>query len=301
MNYLIISKHSERREEMKSILRQLDRRAHMQDAHDWRQAESALARESRDLVFADLTCLSDHRAAETTVLRHPGVALAAIADELDAHTTVELLRSGLRAVIPRDMDWRSMIRALELVLLGGHYVPPHALHLSAIKLPPPPASALEAAERILPYRRRLIDATSLSPRQQQIMRLVHMGSTNKSIARALGISEGTVKIHLATVFKMLGASNRAAAVAIYNGWLFDQVQGLRERQQAALAAAAPTVMTSATSLASLSGPIMTPANVGHAMNPWPAAERRCAEPGAPWPAAATPAPAPAPLPDDTER
>ncbi|CAJ5307167.1 DNA-binding response regulator [Burkholderia pseudomallei] len=51
------------------------------------------------------------------------------------------------------------------------------------------------------------------------MRFVHMGSTNKMIARTLGISEGTVKIHLASIFQQLGATNRAAAVAIYNGWL----------------------------------------------------------------------------------
>ena len=38
--------------------------------------------------------------------------------------------------------------------------------------------------------------TTLSPRQQQIMRCVHMGNTNKVIAKTLGISEGTVKIHL---------------------------------------------------------------------------------------------------------
>lgn len=230
MKFLVISKHSERREEMKSLLRQLDRRALMQEAHDWRQADHALRRESRDLVVADLAEGGEHgdeqQAAAALWVRHPDIVLAAICDELDAATAVDLLQAGLRAVIPRDLDWRSMIRALELVLLGGHYVPARALHLGAARLPAV-AARLHTAGNTLPYRRRLIDATALSPRQQQIMRLVHMGSTNKGIARALGISEGTVKIHLATVFKMLGATNRAAAVAIYNGWLFDQACGLR--------------------------------------------------------------------------
>ncbi|MGI4855440.1 MAG: LuxR C-terminal-related transcriptional regulator [Janthinobacterium lividum] len=215
---------------MKSLLRQLDRRALMHEAHDWRQADHALRREPRDLVVADLAeggePGSEQEAAAALWSRHPDIVLAAICDELDATTAVDLLHAGLRAVIPRDLDWRSMIRALELVLLGGHYVPARALHLGAARLPAA-AARLHTAENTLPYRRRLIDATALSPRQQQIMRLVHMGSTNKGIARALGISEGTVKIHLATVFKMLGATNRAAAVAIYNGWLFDQARGLR--------------------------------------------------------------------------
>ena len=228
MKYLVISKHSERREEMKSLLRQLDRRAQMQDARDWIQAESALDREPRDLVFADLAGATAHREASAMLLRRPEVVLAALSDEGDAQQAVDLLRAGLRAVIPRDLDWRAVVRALELVLLGGYYVPAYALRLGASSFGPGGGGATAmVGERVIPYRRRLIDPTTLSPRQQQIMRLVHMGSTNKGIARALGISEGTVKIHLATVFKMLGASNRAAAVAIYNGWLFDQVQGTR--------------------------------------------------------------------------
>jgi DNA-binding CsgD family transcriptional regulator len=63
----------------------------------------------------------------------------------------------------------------------------------------------------------LIQLKIMTKHKQQIMRCVHMGSTNKMIARTLGISEGTVKIHLASIFQLLGAANRAAAVAIYNG------------------------------------------------------------------------------------
>lgn len=238
MNYLVVSNYPERREEMKSVLRQLDRRGQMHEARDWLQADIALQRESKHLVFADVPG-EDQQEARAIVRRYPSIAIAASCEEVDAETTVDLLHSGFRAVIPRDLDWRSTIRALELVLLGGHYVPPQALHLTTVK-PPAPASLFEASERALPYRRRLVDATALSPRQQQIMRHVHMGSTNKGIARALGISEGTVKIHLASVFKMLGATNRAAAVAIYNGWLFEQVQsrGAIQRPLPQLAVAA---------------------------------------------------------------
>ena len=64
------------------------------------------------------------------------------------------------------------------------------------------------------------------------MRCVHMGSTNKMIARTLGISEGTVKIHLTSIFQQLGAPNRAAAVALYNGWLTNHLQVLRKTARA---------------------------------------------------------------------
>jgi DNA-binding CsgD family transcriptional regulator len=117
------------------------------------------------------------------------------------------------------------LRALEMVMLGGEYLPADVLK---------PAGA-EGSERLKrraaqlsvpPKRARL--SSGLSPRQEQIMRCVHMGSTNKMIAKTLGISEGTVKIHLACIFQQLGAPNRAAAVAIYNGWLSSQLQVLSE-------------------------------------------------------------------------
>ena len=59
------------------------------------------------------------------------------------------------------------------------------------------------------------------------MRCVHMSSTNKMIARTLGISEGTVKIHPVSIFQQLGGPNRAAAVALYNGWLSAHIEVLR--------------------------------------------------------------------------
>jgi hypothetical protein len=61
-----------------------------------------------------------------------------------------------------------------------------------------------------------------------------MGNTNKVIAKTLGISEGTVKVHLASIFQQLGAVNRAAAVAIYNGWQNGCLEVLRREDEAAL-------------------------------------------------------------------
>lgn len=51
------------------------------------------------------------------------------------------------------------------------------------------------------------------------------------IAKTLGISEGTVKIHLASIFQQLGATNRAAAVAIYNGVQASHLEILRSEEE----------------------------------------------------------------------
>ena len=57
--------------------------------------------------------------------------------------------------------------------------------------------------------------TRLTPREQQVMELVAAGAANKRIARTLGMSEHTVKFHLASVFRKLDAANRTEASATY--------------------------------------------------------------------------------------
>jgi DNA-binding NarL/FixJ family response regulator len=52
----------------------------------------------------------------------------------------------------------------------------------------------------------------LTPRERQVAFLVTRGLSNKDVARELGLSEGTVKIHLHNVFQKLGAKNRYGLV-----------------------------------------------------------------------------------------
>ena len=48
----------------------------------------------------------------------------------------------------------------------------------------------------------------LSPREQQLVALVSQGLSNKQIASALGISEGTVKVYFSRLFRKVGVSDR---------------------------------------------------------------------------------------------
>lgn len=54
----------------------------------------------------------------------------------------------------------------------------------------------------------------LTPRERQVLELVADGLSNKAIAAALGVSDETVKFHLASIFGKLGASNRTDAVRL---------------------------------------------------------------------------------------
>ncbi|HVE09176.1 MAG TPA: response regulator transcription factor [Paraburkholderia sp.] len=250
MRFSLLNSDAERREGLKALLRQIDRKARFSEAQDWRQAERGLRRHQPDLLVIDWQDWMSDMDTRALLANHPGLPVAVLTDDNTSADCVRgFVENGVLGVIPRSTDPRLIVRALEIVLLGGHYIPAGALALRPAPLKPepsiiapvaaaPPKAASSAAESTArraqppaPPAKRTRFGGGLSPRQEQILRCVHMGSTNKMIARALGISEGTVKIHLASIFQQLGAPNRAAAVAIYNGWLNAQLEVLRTSRE----------------------------------------------------------------------
>ena len=51
----------------------------------------------------------------------------------------------------------------------------------------------------------------LTPREAEVLSLLRQGLANKQIARALGISQATVKAHLTSVFQRIGVTDRVQA------------------------------------------------------------------------------------------
>ncbi|MCC8397070.1 response regulator transcription factor [Paraburkholderia sp. MMS20-SJTR3] len=224
MRFSILNSNAERRDGLKALLRQIDRVARFSEADDWRQLVRPFKRYWPDLVVIDWEDWMTVADVRKLLSYHPGLRVSVLTDGTLPELVRSLMDEGVLGVVPRDTDPCLIVRALEMVVLGGHYVPPGAL---ALDPPLPPDTAIRPFDVYnLPPRRNKLTSV-LSPRQEQIMRCVHMGSTNKMIARTLGIAEGTVKIHLTSIFQQLGAPNRAAAVALYNGWLTNHLQVLR--------------------------------------------------------------------------
>ena len=87
-------------------------------------------------------------------------------------------------------------------------------------LAPARAASLDADAFIAPYAGRTLraggsnDIEDLSPRELEVLALVADGLSNKGIAARLGISDQTVKFHVAAITAKLGAANRTEAVRI---------------------------------------------------------------------------------------
>jgi len=60
----------------------------------------------------------------------------------------------------------------------------------------------------------MANAQGLTPREQEVLRHLMEGRTNRQIARALFISEKTASVHVSNIMSKLGAANRSEAAAI---------------------------------------------------------------------------------------
>ena len=160
------------------------------------------------LALIDLTMPSVHgreHLAEV-IAAWPGVPVIVLSGAESPALIRELLAMGVQGFIPKAYSADVMLSAVRLVLSGGVYVPPMMLQADEPLTLPEPSSADDAAR----LEERLHQL--LTERQLDVLRLLSKGKPNKVIASDLGISEGTVKIHLAAIFRALNVRNRVEAV-----------------------------------------------------------------------------------------
>ena len=167
--------------------------------------------DSLDLALVDIAMPGTQGHQHVSRLRQLAPALPVIV--LSGSEDVELMRSlieiGVLGFIPKAYSPDVMLSAIRLVLAGGIYIPPLLLANAQAQGWQPTETAPPSANpsRAIDGLRNL-----LTERQIDVMRLLSQGKPNKLIARDLGISEGTVKIHLAAIFRALNVRNRVEAV-----------------------------------------------------------------------------------------
>ena len=115
------------------------------------------------------------------------VVLTTYEGDEDIHRALE---AGAKGYVIKGMPYQTLIDALLRVHSGGRF------------LPPPVARALAS---------RMPDS-DLSGREQEVLRHLVGGMTNKEIANLLGITEATVKCHVSTILMRLNVSDRTQAV-----------------------------------------------------------------------------------------
>jgi DNA-binding NarL/FixJ family response regulator len=181
------------------LLGMLQRSAPVLQCRVAERAEQALAmlraHPDIDLVLADLRLPGavDGLALLAQVgAEFPTAARVLISGSDDPHLPLQAQRAGLMGYLPKSLEPMVWLHALARILAGEPWFPP-----CAVQEPGP------------------------SERQAVILQRLAAGCGNKEIARELGITERTVKYHLAEAYARLDAANRAEAVARASarGWI----------------------------------------------------------------------------------
>lgn len=135
----------------------------------------------------------------------PIIILSAVFDPEIVHKTIEL---GAAGYIPKTSPNAKIIGAVQLVLSGGIYIPSELLKETRRD----EFDILKQVEDLPDEEDRVANSKILTPRQIDVISLISKGLANKQIAYELGLTEGTVKLHVTAILKLLNVSNRTAAV-----------------------------------------------------------------------------------------
>jgi NarL family two-component system response regulator YdfI len=139
--------------------------------------------------------IADDDGADELFELHPNANFVVLTSDPNPAATHELLRSGIRAVLPRNSSADQTIAAVIAAAAGLIALRPEDLEAGSIPGPRPPDTA-----------------EPLSSRETEVLGMLAEGLSNKLIAHRLGISEHTVKFHVASIMSKLQASSRTEAV-----------------------------------------------------------------------------------------
>src|SRR5262245_11853652 len=207
MKILICEDHELFRAGLRLVLARLEESTELIDASSAEETfRVAEADPDLDLVLMDLGMPGMDGLSALGVLRDrfpalPVVIVSASERHADVRAAIDRGASGF---IPKSSSAPVLLAALRLVLSGGVSVPPLVLAAST----PAPTGAPPATDR------RRERAAALTPRQLEVLDLMAKGRTNREICDRLGIAEGTVKTHVATLLEALDVANRTEAAAV---------------------------------------------------------------------------------------
>jgi DNA-binding NarL/FixJ family response regulator len=156
-----------------------------------------------DLLLLDLMMPGMKGEADIKAIsqRWPEVPIIIVSVKEDLNSIRSSLAAGAMGYIPKTSSPDVTVSAIQLVLAGGVYVPPHVLSLGSTGL-----EGVSEEENNF----------GLTQRQTEVLNFVVVGKSNQAIASELGLTTGTIKMHVSAIFKRLNVSSRTEAAMKYS-------------------------------------------------------------------------------------
>lgn len=170
------------------------------------------AQEQLDIILLDMRMPEMDGISVLKILKesHPQLPVAMLTTSSDESDLVGALRNGAQGYLLKDMEPDDLVVALRDIIAGKTVVAPD--------LAPVLARAVQG-DNLEKEEEKENPFAILTPREFEILTLLAEGQSNKVIARNLGISDGTVKLHVKAILRKLNISSRitAAVMAVEHG------------------------------------------------------------------------------------
>ena len=212
LRILLADDHETVREGLKTILNAQTDMEVIGEAPDGRSAVERTSLLHPDIVIVDVSMpgMNGLRATQAIKETCPTVKVLTLTRHTEEGYLQQLMRAGASGYVLKQSRATEVLQAIRAVATGATYLDPHLDR-------PPGKAGTPVPPRTGPSR------SALSQREEEVLRLVAWGYSNKEIASQLNLSVKTIETHKANAAQKLGLTNRIEIVsfAILQGWLRD--------------------------------------------------------------------------------
>ena len=200
---LLVDDHEVVRLGLKSLLERHPQFEIVGEASSAREALEQVANTRPDVVVMDIRLpgTSGIEACEEITSRFPETRVLMLTSYAEDEMLFSAIRAGASGYVLKQIGGEELVRALEAVARGEAHLDP------------------AVTQRVFQEVRRAVKEeeasafTHLSQQEKHVLLLVSEGKTNREIAKALFLGEGTVRNYVSSILSKLGVSNRAEAAA----------------------------------------------------------------------------------------
>jgi len=173
------------------------------EAEDGEAAVEVVAAQRPQVVLMDLNMPGCDGVEATRRIRasYPQTQVVVLTTYSDDESIISALRAGALGYLTKDATRAEIGRAVLAAAAGQAVMDPEVqqrLLSAAVRAPAPPSGDPEEGD--------------LTPRESDVLRLIAAGKSNREIARALFVSEATVKTHINRIFAKTGSRDRTQAM-----------------------------------------------------------------------------------------
>jgi DNA-binding NarL/FixJ family response regulator len=191
---LLVDDHKLVRAGLQSLIESTDDLGVVGAASDGAEAVTLVGELAPDLVLMDLSMpnVDGVEATRRICAAHPDVQVLVLTSFSDGERVRRALDAGAVGYLLKDADPQDLLDGMRAVVRGESPLDPRAA-------------------RAMLQTRPAARGDDLTEREREVLELITQGMANKQIARALNISDSTVKAHVGSIFQRIGVADRTSA------------------------------------------------------------------------------------------